>query len=128
MSTTIRVAVCDDARAVKFFLRTVLEEEGDIQVVSTSSGGQEALRALAEHAADVLLLDLLLPDVPEPADLVAEIRERWPATAILLMSNLPPSQLEKEAERLATNGWTPKAHKPEQLRQSVRDALAAARA
>ena len=77
-----------------------------MQVVSTSSGGQEALRALAEHEADILLLDLLLPDVPEPADLVREIRERWPATAILLMSNLPPSQLEKEAERLATDGWT----------------------
>ena len=125
MSTAIRVAVCDDARAVKFFLRTVLEEEGDMQVVSTSSGGQEALRALAEHEADILLLDLLLPDVPEPADLVREIRERWPSTAILLMSNLPPSQLEKEAERLATDGWTPKAHKPEQLRQSVRDIIAA---
>jgi DNA-binding NarL/FixJ family response regulator len=128
MSETIRVAVCDDARAVKFFLRTVLEEEGDMRVVSTSSGGREVLRALAEEEADVLLLDLLLPDVPEPADLVSEIRERWPTTAILLMSNLPPSQLEKEAQRLATDGWTPKAHKPVQLRQSVRDALAAARA
>lgn len=125
MSDAIRVAVCDDARAVKFFLRTVLEEEGDMRVVSTSSGGQEALRALAEFEADILLLDLLLPDVPEPADLVNEIRERWPATAILLMSNLPPSQLEKEAERLGTDGWTPKAHKPEQLRQSVRDIIAA---
>jgi DNA-binding NarL/FixJ family response regulator len=125
VSELIRVAVCDDARAVKFFLRTVLEEEGDMRVVSTSSGGQEALRALAEHEADILLLDLLLPDVPEPADLVREIRERWPATAILLMSNLPPSQLEKEAQRLATDGWTPKAHKPEQLRQSVRDIIAA---
>jgi two-component system, NarL family, invasion response regulator UvrY len=128
MGDTIRVAVCDDARAVKFFLRTVLEEEGDMKVVSTSSGGQEALAALAASEADILLLDLLLPDVPEPADLVREIRERWPQTAILLMSNLPPSQLEREAERLSTDGWTPKAHKPEQLRRSVRDALAAARA
>jgi DNA-binding NarL/FixJ family response regulator len=126
MGETIRVAVCDDARAVKFFLRTVLEEDGDMQVVSTSSGGQEALAALAEHPADILLLDLLLPDVPEPADLVREIRERWPQTAILLMSNMPASQLEREARRLATDGWTPKAHKPEQLRRSVRDALAAA--
>jgi DNA-binding NarL/FixJ family response regulator len=125
MTKTIRVAVCDDARAVKFFLRTVLEEDGDMQVVSTTSGGQEALLALAECEADILLLDLLLPDVPEPADLVREIRERWPATAILLMSNLSPSQLQKEAERLATDGWTPKAHKPEQLRQAVRDIIAA---
>lgn len=125
MGEKIRVAVCDDARAVKFFLRTVLEEDGDMEVVSTSSGGQEALAALAEHPADILLLDLLLPDVPEPADLVGEIRERWPQTAILLMSNLPASLLEKEAQRLGTDGWTAKAHKPERLRQSVREIIAA---
>ncbi|MBA3748039.1 MAG: response regulator [Solirubrobacterales bacterium] len=121
MSTPIRVAVCDDARAVKFFLRQVLEEDGDIEVVSTTSGGKEALAALAECRADVLLLDLLLPDVPEPADLVRAIREQSPETAILLMSNMPSAQLEKEATRLATDGWTPKANKPEQLRNSVRE-------
>ncbi len=125
MSARIRVAVCDDARAVKYFLRQVLEEDGDMEVVSTTSGGNEALEALAACRADILLLDLLLPDVPEPADLVATIRDRWPTTAILLMSNMPPSQLEKEATRLATDGWTPKANKPEQLRNSVREIIAA---
>jgi DNA-binding NarL/FixJ family response regulator len=125
MSESIRVAVCDDARAVKFFLRQVLEEEGDMEVVSTTSSGKEALAALAQCRADILLLDLLLPDVPEPADLVNRIREQSPTTAILLMSNLPPSQLEKEAQRLATEGWTPKANKPEQLRNSVREIVAA---
>jgi len=121
----IRVAVCDDARAVKYFLRQVLEEDGDMEVVSTTSSGAEALGALAQCQADILLLDLLLPDVPEPADLVATIRERWPAMAILLMSNMPSSQLEKEATRLATDGWTPKANKPAQLRISVREIIAA---
>jgi len=125
MSASIRVAVCDDARAVKFFLRTVLEEDGDMEVVSTTSTGMEALDALSHCRADILLLDLLLPDVPEPADLVRGIRELSPDTAILLMSNLPPSQLEKEAARLATDGWTPKANKPEQLRISVREVVAA---
>jgi len=125
MSASIRVAVCDDARAVKFFLRTVLEEDGDMEVVSTTSTGKEALDALSHCRADILLLDLLLPDVPEPADLVRGIRELSPDTAILLMSNLPLSQLEKEAARLATDGWTPKASKPEQLRISVREVVAA---
>ena len=124
MSERIRVAVCDDARAVKFFLRQVLEEDGDMEVVSTTSTGAEALAALATSPPDILLLDLLLPDVPEPAVLVAKLRELAPGMAILLMSNLPPSQLEQEAQRLHTDGWTPKAHKPEQLRQSVRDVLA----
>jgi len=123
--TSIRVALCDDARAVKFFLRQVLEEDGDMEVVSATSSGTELVEALAHCQADILLLDLLLPDVPEPADLVRDVRELSPATAILLMSNLPPSQLEKEAARLAAEGWTPKANKPAQLRESVREAIAA---
>jgi DNA-binding NarL/FixJ family response regulator len=121
----IRIAVCDDARAVKFFLRQVLEEDGDMEVVSTTSGGREVLEALSEVQADILLLDLLLPDVPEPADLVRQIRERSPAIRILLMSNLPALELEREAGRLRTEGWTPKANKPEQLRNSVREIIAA---
>jgi DNA-binding NarL/FixJ family response regulator len=122
MVATIRVAVCDDARAVKFFLRQVLEEEGDIEVVAASSTGEEALEKIASCPTDVLLLDLVLPDVPDPAALVARVRERSPQTAILLISNLPPFSLEKEAERLAADGWMPKAAKPELLRDAVRRA------
>ncbi len=122
MPAPIRVAVCDDARAVKFFLRQVLEEEGDIEVVSATSTGEEALVQLAECRADVLLLDLVLPDVPEPAMLVDRIRQAAPGTAIVLISNLPPFSLEKEAGRLGTDGWMPKAAKPAQLRDAVRGA------
>jgi DNA-binding NarL/FixJ family response regulator len=126
MTATIRVAVCDDARAVKFFLRQVLEEEGDIEVVSATSTGEEAIVELGGCRADVLLLDLVLPDVPEPAALVARIRERAPDTAIVLISNLPAFSLEKEAQRLGTDGWMPKAAKPAQLREAVRDAMSGA--
>lgn len=125
MSATIRVAVCDDARAVKFFLRQVLEEEGDIGVVAASSTGAEALEKLESHPTDVLLLDVVLPDVPEPADLVAQIRERSPQTAIVLISNMPPFSLQKEAARLESEGWMPKAAKPAQLREAVREAMRA---
>ena len=123
MSSSIRLAVCDDARAVKLFLRHVLEEEGDIGVVSSTSTGQDALAELAEHRPDVLLLDLVLPDVPEPADLVASLRDASPDTAIVLISNLPAFRLEAEAERLGADGWTTKAHKPEELREAVRAAM-----
>jgi DNA-binding NarL/FixJ family response regulator len=125
VATTIRVAVCDDARAVKFFLRQVLEEEGDISVVAATSTGEEALEKIGDCPTDVLLLDLVLPDVPEPADLVERLRERSPDTAIVLISNMPPFSLEKEAGRLQADGWMPKAAKPAQLRDAVRQAMGA---
>jgi DNA-binding NarL/FixJ family response regulator len=122
MGEPIRVAVCDDARAVKYFLRHVLEEDGDIEVVSTTSTGKDGLAALDECRPHVLLLDLVLPDVPEPAVLVRELRERAPEMAIVLISNMPQFSLQKEAERLETDGWLPKAAKPEHLRDGVRAA------
>jgi DNA-binding NarL/FixJ family response regulator len=125
VAATIRVAVCDDARAVKFFLRQVLEEEGDIAVVAATSTGEEAVEKIASCPTDVLLLDLVLPDVPEPAVLVERLRERSPETAIVLISNMPSFSLEKEAERLRADGWMPKAAKPAQLRDAVREAMGA---
>lgn len=123
MGATIRVAVCDDARAVKYFLRHVLEEEGDIEVVSTTSTGEEGLREIARCTPDVLLLDLVLPDVPDPAVLVGQIRACSPQTSIVLISNMPQFSLQQEAERLQTDGWMPKAAKPELLREAVRAAV-----
>jgi DNA-binding NarL/FixJ family response regulator len=123
--TIIRVAVCDDARAVKMFLRQVLEEEGDIEVVSATSTGRAALDALARQQPEVLLLDLLLPDVADAGALVRELRERSPATAIVLISNMPEANLRDEAGRVGADSWMLKAQKPEQLRAGVREAVAA---
>jgi DNA-binding NarL/FixJ family response regulator len=125
MGERIRVAVCDDARAVKLFLSHVLEEEGDIEVVSTTSTGRAALDDLDRCRPDALLLDLVLPDVADACDLVRSARERSPRTVIVLMSNMPERNLEAEAARVRADGWTPKAQKPAALRATVREAVAA---
>jgi DNA-binding NarL/FixJ family response regulator len=125
MDQRIRVAVCDDARAVKMFFRQVLEEEGDIEIVSATSTGHAALDALGRDRPDVLLLDLLLPDVNDPGALVRRLRDRSPWTAIVLISNMPESNLRVEAGRVGADGWMLKAQKPEQLRAGVRVAVGA---
>jgi DNA-binding NarL/FixJ family response regulator len=125
MEPRIRVAVCDDARAVKLFFRQVLEEDGDIEVVSATSTGRAALDALGRDRPDALLLDLLLPDVEDTGVLVRELRERSPATAIVLISNMPPTNLRDEAGRVGADGWMLKAQKPEQMRAAVREAVGA---
>ena len=125
MDDRIRVAVCDDARAVKLYFRQVLEEEGDIELVSATSTGHAALDAIGRDLPHVLLLDLLLPDVRDPGALVRRMRDRSPATAIILISNMPETNLRDEAGRVGADGWMPKAQKPEQLRAGVREAVAA---
>src|SRR3954466_4363937 len=98
MAETIRIAVCDDARAVKMFFRHVLEEEGDMEVVSSTSTGRAALDELGRHRPDALLLDLVLPDVADPGVLVRQLRERSPQTAIVLISHRPAPGLKHEGQ------------------------------
>jgi DNA-binding NarL/FixJ family response regulator len=121
MESTLRIAVCDDARAVKMFFRHVLEEEGDMEVVSSTSTGRAAVDEVGRHRPDTLLLDLVLPDVADAGILVRELRERSPETAIVLISNMPGEDLEHEAERVGADAWMLKAQKPEQLRHAVRE-------
>ena len=125
MSDTIRVAVCDDARAVKFFLRTVLEEDGDMRGrLDVQRRARGASRRCADARPTSCCSTSCCPTSRSRPTSCARSasagRDGDPADV-----QPAAAQLEKEAERLATDGWTPKAHKPEQLRQSVRDIVAA---
>ncbi|MEP7766141.1 response regulator transcription factor [Sanguibacter sp. 25GB23B1] len=57
----IRVLLVDDHALVRSGFAMVLSVEEDIQVVGQAANGREALVALAEHPADVVLMDVQMP-------------------------------------------------------------------
>ena len=64
MTGAIRVLVVDDDLAVVHLHRAWVEQMPAFAVVAQASTGAEALRALAAHRPDLVLLDVFLPDVP----------------------------------------------------------------
>src|SRR6266480_2250710 len=58
---SVRVLVADDERAVRESLRRALVLEG--YEVELASGGREALDSVGSGRADVVVLDLLMPDI-----------------------------------------------------------------
>ncbi|OJX65940.1 MAG: DNA-binding response regulator [Micrococcales bacterium 73-13] len=59
--TPIRVVVVDDEDALSDLLTMALRYEGwEVRAAAT---GQEALRAIREHKPDVVVLDIMLPDL-----------------------------------------------------------------
>ena len=80
-----------------------------MEVVSSTSTGRAVLDEMGRHRPHALLLDLLLPDVPDPGTLVRELRERSPDTAILLISNMPASNLSR---RPRASAWTAGCSRP----------------
>lgn len=78
-----RILVVDDDLGVCHSLRDVLEREHC--EVRTANGGLEALRVLERYPADVVLSDVVMPDM-DGYDLYMELKERKPETPVVLMT------------------------------------------
>ncbi len=81
--TGVRVLVVDDDLGVCTSLRDVLREERC--EVFTASGGLEALRIVAAQSVDIVLSDVVMPDM-DGYDLYMELKERVPAMPVILMT------------------------------------------
>lgn len=53
--------------------------------VQTAADGQQALAWLADHAAEVVVTDINMPN-RDGIQLIGDIRQRWPGTAIIAVS------------------------------------------
>ena len=99
-----RVLVCDDSLGFPTLVQTWLREDGRFDVVGLAKGGEEAKRMVAAERPDLIVLDLLLPDVPDPTVLVTELRALHPPLRFLLVSSLQMEQLEAAAEAAGVEG------------------------
>jgi DNA-binding NarL/FixJ family response regulator len=58
---TVRVVIADDQSMVREGLRMILDAQDDIEVVAEAGDGRAALRAVAEHRPDLVLMDIRMP-------------------------------------------------------------------
>jgi two-component system chemotaxis response regulator CheB len=59
----IRVMLVDDSTVIRGLLRGLVEREPDLRVVSSASNGRAAVAALQAQPADVVLLDIEMPEM-----------------------------------------------------------------
>jgi len=79
----LRILVVDDDLGVCLSLRDLLTQAGCAVTVAT--GGREALARLAEGPFDLVLSDVVMPDLDGHA-LFMEVRERHPEIPVVLMT------------------------------------------
>jgi two-component system cell cycle sensor histidine kinase/response regulator CckA len=89
------VLVVDDVSVVRQAVFRFLSEAG-ARVFEAASVG-EALEVLgtARPAVQLVITDVVMPEM-NGVDLAREIREQWPATAVLFMSAFPAEVLVRE--------------------------------
>lgn len=82
----IRIIICDDHPVITQGLRNFLDQKKNMQVVATASTGTELMKLFPHQAADILLLDINLPDI-SGITLCADIKKEFPDLKIIGFSN-----------------------------------------
>ena len=119
----ITVVIVDDHPVVRAGIRTVLEGAADVTVVAEGANGADALRLVAQHRPDVLVLDVNLPDL-NGLEVTRRLRDRGTTTAVLILTIYDDSQT---VFGLLESGATSYVLKDEALETLVSAVRAAAR-
>jgi DNA-binding NarL/FixJ family response regulator len=118
MGNPIRIILADDHALVVEGLRGLLEQVPDFQVVATALNGDELLQLLAEHPADVLVLDLQMPFHGLKA--LAQIREQGIPVRVLVLTAFSDGESIQAALELAADGFALKTESPMQTIEAIR--------
>jgi two-component system response regulator NreC len=115
----ITIVIADDHQIVRAGLRMLLDAEEDMRVLAEASDLPSAERRVVAHEPRVLLLDLHMPGEPSlPA--IPRIRERCPATAIVVLTMQGDPAFAREALQAGALGYVLKESAGAELVQAVR--------
>lgn len=115
----LRVLVVDDEPAILRFLRASLESQG--YIVSTAADARSALDMARRHTADLVVLDLGLPDM-DGLDVVRQIREAGETLPIIILSSRENESAKVAALDLGADDYVTKPFGIDELLARIRTA------
>jgi NarL family two-component system response regulator LiaR len=115
----IRVLVVDDHLAVRRGLATLLLAFSDLLLVGEAQNGVDALELCATTRPDVVLMDLLMPDMDGVAATIS-IRAAYPGIQVIVLTNWDEYELVQRALAAGAGGYLLKNMSPNELVNAIR--------
>lgn len=112
LEQTLSILVVDDEELLLRSCARILEHEG--YVVHTASRGQEALELARRHRPDIVLTDLVLPDLGG-MDLLREIKAMDERTLVIMITGFATVDSSIEAIQAGAYDYIPKPFTATQL-------------
>jgi DNA-binding NarL/FixJ family response regulator len=116
----IRIALVDDHEVVRQGLYSFLSGIAEFDIVAEGATGKSALDIVAEHKPDVLLLDMILPDV-SGLDVLLELKNQNLSTNIIILSSFSDAKMAVPAVQAGARGYLLKDIPPKELIQAITD-------
>jgi len=103
----IRVLVADDHATMRDGMRLVLEASGGIEIVGEAANGVEAVALAEELCPDVVLMDLLMPEM-DGVEAIRQIHARQAQLPIIILTALEIDERVLAGVRAGARGYLSK--------------------
>jgi DNA-binding NarL/FixJ family response regulator len=123
MPEPIHVLIVDDHAVVREGLRSFLELQDGLAVVGEAADGHEAVEAAERLRPDVVLMDLVMPNV-DGVEAMRRLRERTPHTRVIVLTSFLDDERLLPAIRAGAAGYLLKDAEPRELARAIRAAHA----
>jgi DNA-binding NarL/FixJ family response regulator len=117
----IRVLLADDQALIRAGFRVLLEAAGDIEVVGEAVNGAQAVDLAREQRADVVLMDIRMPEVDglEATQRIAA-DDDLAGVKVVILTTFESDEYVYQALRAGASGFLVKDTEPEDLIRAVR--------
>ena len=122
----IRVLIVDDHAMVRVGLRLFIMSMQGIDLVGEASSGAEALAMCQELEPDVVLMDLVMPEM-DGITTIGRLHAQQPKIRVLALSSFQEGERVRDALQAGAIGYLLKDIPAEELAQAIRDAHAGRR-
>ncbi len=117
----IRVMLVDDHAMVRRGLAAFLKVFDDLQLAGEAESGEAAIQLCAEAHPDVILMDMVMPDM-DGAAATRAIREQFPQVQVLALTSYKEGDLVKNALEAGAIGYLLKDVSADDLARAIRAA------
>lgn len=121
--SVIKILLVDDQLLFRKGLRSLLESEADIEIVSEASNGQEALDRVLAYGPDLVLMDIHMPGY-DGVQGVRLIKAERPDVKVVMLTVSDEDDDLFEAIKAGADGYLLKNLRPEELIEMLHSVMA----
>ncbi len=115
----IKILIVDDHNVVRSGLGAFLMVYDDLELVGEASNGKEAVEICGKLNPDVVLMDLIMPEM-DGAAATKEIREKYPLIQVIILTSFKEDNLVESALQAGAIGYLLKNASADELASAIR--------
>ncbi|HEY4688221.1 MAG TPA: response regulator transcription factor [Anaerolineae bacterium] len=123
LSQPIRVMLVDDHTMVRRGLATFLKVFDDLELAGEAASGDAAIQLCAQVLPDVVLMDMVMPDM-DGATATRAVRQQFPSVQVIALTSFKEEGLIQSALQAGAIGYLLKDVSADELARAIRAAHA----